>query len=187
MGRADSILGRFPAHFEALGRARPCVRRLALARDLDVQAPRLRGDPPFASVADADVLPDLLLIGAARHHGVVARVADHAVRARGLLKDLRRPPTKRRGTAAPGCSRSGASRAASRSLRCLPIRTKTAPGRAHRRGRRATAAARLIAAATEASSRQTQTTRRAPASPHDPHRGERQRHRAGAVRRGERA
>ena len=82
MGRADSILGRFPAHFEALKPGKVLRSAVgALARDLDVQAAELAAIRRSHRLFDADVLSDLLLI-AARHHGVVARACDDAVRAR---------------------------------------------------------------------------------------------------------
>ena len=71
MGRADSILGRFPAHFEALKPGKVLRSAVAaLARDLDVQAAELAAIRRSHRLFDADVLSDLLLIAA--RHGIMA-------------------------------------------------------------------------------------------------------------------
>ncbi len=75
MGRASTILGRFPAHFEA---ARPGKLLgavvAALARDIDVQAAQLAGIRRAHRVREADTVGDLLRIGAL--HGIRAGEMD---------------------------------------------------------------------------------------------------------------
>ena len=94
MSRADSILGRFPAHFEALKPGKVLRSAVAaLARDLDVQAAELAAIRRSHRLFDADELSDLLLIAA--RHGIMASslelVTMRFERARSLLKDLAAP------------------------------------------------------------------------------------------------
>ena len=160
MGRADSILGRFPAHFEALKPGKVLRSAVgALARDLDVQAAELAAIRRSHRLFDADVLSDLLLIAA--RHGIMASSLELLTmrfeRARGLLKDL-----------AAAADEAARDEAAARLLALWSLEggePKLAlfadpnedgspvdlTGEAG-----ATATARLIAAATEASSRQAQ-------------------------------
>src|SRR5262245_49813665 len=91
MGRADSILGRFPAHFEALKPGKVLRSAVAaLARDLDVQAAELAAIRRSHRLFDADELSDLLLLAA--RHGIMASSLELLTmrfeRARGLLKEL---------------------------------------------------------------------------------------------------
>ncbi|MGH6923615.1 MAG: hypothetical protein ACRED5_07730 [Propylenella sp.] len=92
MARADSILSRFPAHFEALKPGK-VLRNVvgALARDLDVQAAELAAIRRSHRLFEADQLSDLILIAA--RHGVSAASLEILTmrfeRARALLKELR--------------------------------------------------------------------------------------------------
>jgi hypothetical protein len=189
MGRADSILGRFPAHFEALKPGKVLRSAVAaLARDLDVQAAELAAIRRSHRVSDADVLSDLLLIAA--RHGIMASSLELLTmrfeRARSLLKNLV--------AAADAAARDEAAARllalwsleggepklalfADRNEDGSPVELTGEAGRtADRRGH---------------GSEFPPSAERRGAHPHrhhDPHRGERQRHRAGAVvRRGERA
>ena len=69
MSRAERILGRFPAHFEA-ARAGKLLGAVAaaLARDLDVQSAQLAGIRRAHRVREADTVGDLMRIGAL--HGI---------------------------------------------------------------------------------------------------------------------
>jgi len=91
MARADSILGRFPAHFEALKPGKVLRAAVtALGRDLDVQAAELAAIRRSHRLFDADQLTDLLLIAA--RHGITAGSLEllsmRFERARALLKVL---------------------------------------------------------------------------------------------------
>ena len=160
MGRADSILGRFPAHFEALKPGKVLRSAVAaLARDLDVQAAELAAIRRSHRLFDADVLSDLLLIAA--RHGIMASslelVTMRFERARSLLKDLAAPADEAMRDAAAAkllalWSLEGGEPKlalfADRNEDGSPVDLTGEAG--------ATATLRLIAAATEASSRQAQ-------------------------------
>lgn len=92
MARADSILGRFPAHFEPLKPGK-ILRSVvsALARDLDVQAAELAAIRRSHRLFEADQLSDLLLIAA--RHGITPSLLELLMmrfeRVRARLEDLR--------------------------------------------------------------------------------------------------
>ena len=140
MGRADNILGRFPAHFEALKPGKVLRSAVgALARDLDVQAAELAAIRRSHRLFDADVLSDLLLIAA--RHGIMASslelVTMRFERARSLLKDSG-GGRRRGGAGRGGCPAARALEPRGRGAEaCAVCRSerRRLPGRSRGRGR----------------------------------------------------